>query len=247
VLPLQFMKLSFRNTFVEAEDVADSKSPAAACRARSVEELSPSRAARERREAPVVQRLNHVFSSLIEPNKEEKVGCTSLQSTAVSSEQAPREYCHKDVPRTCDLAVSPHFRRQFHHLLDPMTTLMLCNVPNRYTQHDLLEDLALLGLRETLDFLYLPIDKATRASVGYAFVNFISPNWAASGLQMMQGYRFSRYGKDKEANVRAANLQGLAANIAHYQRCAVSTRRPAKAERHRPMLLSDGKMLPWPY
>merc|ERR1712048_454185 len=60
----------------------------------------------------------------------------------------------------------------------PPTTMMIRNIPRRYSQEHLLMDLQELGFEGTFDFLYIPMDKTTTACVGYAFVNFIDPCWA---------------------------------------------------------------------
>ena len=55
---------------------------------------------------------------------------------------------------------------------DKRTTLMIKNIPNKYTQEMLLE--ALSGFVGSFDFVYLPIDFGNRCNVGYAFINFIN-------------------------------------------------------------------------
>ena len=47
-----------------------------------------------------------------------------------------------------------------------MTTVMLRNIPNRYTQQMLVDELDEVGFALCYDFLYLPMDKATKANVG---------------------------------------------------------------------------------
>ena len=58
--------------------------------------------------------------------------------------------------------------------LDQRTTLMIRNIPNKYTQDMLLEFLD-QEHKGRYDFIYLPIDFKNKCNVGYAFINFIDP------------------------------------------------------------------------
>ncbi|CAE8740656.1 unnamed protein product, partial [Polarella glacialis] len=51
------------------------------------------------------------------------------------------------------------------------TTVMLRNIPNKYTRQMLIDQLHSLGFLGDIDYLYLPIDFANRCNVGYCFVN----------------------------------------------------------------------------
>ena len=52
---------------------------------------------------------------------------------------------------------------------------MLRNIPNRYSQVSLLEEIDQEGFKGTYDFFYLPMDTQNRTNVGYAFINFMTP------------------------------------------------------------------------
>jgi len=154
-------------------------------------------------------------------------------SSSAPSDPGHREYMHKDVPR----------RLNFEYMSDGgpscgsrelPTTMMIRNIPNRYTQQDLLEELEELGFTSLIDFLYLPRDKAAKASIGYAFVNFVDGSSAQRCREVLLCHNFSRGGKSREAHVSAAHLQGLEANRAHYEQSAIGNSRIA---RHRPLFL----------
>lgn len=57
---------------------------------------------------------------------------------------------------------------------DKRTTLMIKNIPNKYTQKMLLATVD-EHFRGLYDFFYLPIDFKNKCNVGYAFINMINP------------------------------------------------------------------------
>jgi len=149
----------------------------------------------------------------------------------------PREYRHSHVPKNMNLA--EEFRNNTGKKKDPPTTLMIRNLPNRYTQRELISELEDLGFAGTFDFLYIPLDKGTMSNVGYAFVNFVEPSWAQKCISAFQGYRFKQHRKEmagKMAAISVAHIQGLEANLAHYEKAAVNT---AKLKQRRPLVMAN--------
>ena len=57
---------------------------------------------------------------------------------------------------------------------DARTTVMIKNIPNKYSQRNLLE-LIDVGYGGAYDFFYLPIDFKNKCNLGYAFINFRRP------------------------------------------------------------------------
>jgi hypothetical protein len=51
------------------------------------------------------------------------------------------------------------------------TTLMIRNIPNKYTQKVLMQTIDEASFYGRYDFFYLPIDFKNRCNVGYAFIN----------------------------------------------------------------------------
>jgi hypothetical protein len=97
-------------------------------------------------------------------------------------------------------------------LQDDRTTLMIRNIPNKYKRNWLVQEIG-----EGCDFVYLPMSrKKTHMNLGYAFVNFKSVELAQQCLQDFQGHEWQRTGK-KNATVCYAELQGLEANVEHFQ------------------------------
>lgn len=120
----------------------------------------------------------------------------------------------------------------------PPTTLMIRNIPGKYTQNDLMLDLKATGFGSAYDFLYLPIDKGTAANVGYAFVNFTEATMAAKCIKSFEGHRFSRHQRssNKLARISVAHLQGLEKNLQHYENAAVNA---SKEKRRRPVIIAN--------
>lgn len=61
--------------------------------------------------------------------------------------------------------------------IDPdegFVTVMLRNIPNKYTRQMLMEQFHRVGFKHDIDYVYLPIDFANRCNVGYCFINFRS-------------------------------------------------------------------------
>lgn len=63
-------------------------------------------------------------------------------------------------------------------LHDPRTTIMIRNIPNKYTIKELSEEID-QRFGNTYDFLYLPCDIKNQCNVGYGFINFLSTQYLA--------------------------------------------------------------------
>lgn len=164
------------------------------------------------------------------------------QSLSIAAEEKqgqcrtlPKEYRHGHVPRHVNLEEEYKASAQGQV---PITTVMIRNIPNRYTQKELIAELEDLGLAGTFDFLYIPLDKGTMSNVGYAFVNFIQDTCAEKCMTSFQNYRFRRHRKisGKIAAISVAHIQGLDANLAHYEKAAVNT---AKLKQRRPVVIAN--------
>lgn len=64
--------------------------------------------------------------------------------------------------------------------MDSRTTLMIRNIPNKYTQKILMQTIDAQGFYGKYDFFYLPIDFKNRCNVGYAFINMASTDVRSS-------------------------------------------------------------------
>eukprot|EP00747_Dinoflagellata_sp_TGD_P122996 gnl/TRDRNA2_/TRDRNA2_173726_c0_seq1.p1 gnl/TRDRNA2_/TRDRNA2_173726_c0~~gnl/TRDRNA2_/TRDRNA2_173726_c0_seq1.p1 ORF type:complete len:556 (-),score=118.39 gnl/TRDRNA2_/TRDRNA2_173726_c0_seq1:69-1568(-) len=96
------------------------------------------------------------------------------------------------------------------------TTVMLRNIPNRYTRN-MLVDVLNVNYQDQFDFVYLPIDFNSGCNVGYAFINFSAP--APRQLFMTEFHGkvakvvLPGFGSEKICQVTFARVQGRDANM----------------------------------
>ena len=124
------------------------------------------------------------------------------------------------------------------------TTVMLRNIPNKYTQRMLLDQLSALGYEGKYDFFYLPIDFRNRCNVGYAFINFTSGDAAVEFKDHLHGYRLTGFNSQKICEVSYARVQGLKANIQHYRNSPVNG---IAIPEYRPLLFAHGTEIQFPF
>ncbi|XP_023518344.1 protein MEI2-like 3 isoform X2 [Cucurbita pepo subsp. pepo] len=119
---------------------------------------------------------------------------------------------------------------------DTRTTLMIKNIPNKYTSKMLLAAID-ENHRGTYDFLYLPIDFKNKCNVGYAFINMLSPQHIVSFYEAFDGKRWEKFNSEKVASLAYARIQGKVALVSHFQNSSLMN----EDKRCRPILFhSDG-------
>jgi len=122
----------------------------------------------------------------------------------------------------------------------PVTTMMLRNIPNKYTQNTLLHEINDLGFVGTYDFFYLPMDVHNRSNVGYAFINFVAPPDAEHFRRLFSNHRFQRFHSRKIGSVCTAHVQGLDENLRHFENRAVTQ---ARNDQYRPLVLQGRRRI----
>eukprot|EP00397_Hematodinium_sp_SG-2012_P039252 GEMP01042830.1.p1 GENE.GEMP01042830.1~~GEMP01042830.1.p1 ORF type:complete len:366 (+),score=67.98 GEMP01042830.1:173-1270(+) len=125
----------------------------------------------------------------------------------------------------------------------PKTTMMLRNIPNKYTQKMLLKYLESNGFRGTFDFFYLPIDFRNRCNVGYAFINFTAVCHAERFLKVLHHVKLPAYNSNKVCEVTHAHVQGLEQNIEHYRNSPVNG---VPVAAYRPLIFKGGVEIGFP-
>ncbi|KAH8522396.1 hypothetical protein H0E87_003141 [Populus deltoides] len=108
---------------------------------------------------------------------------------------------------------------------DNRTTLMIKNIPNKYTSKMLLN----------------------KCNVGYAFINMIDPSQIIPFYQAFNGKKWEKFNSEKVALLAYARIQGKAALIAHFQNSSLMN----EDKRCRPILFNTdgpnaGDQVPFP-
>ncbi|KAJ9685930.1 hypothetical protein PVL29_015017 [Vitis rotundifolia] len=120
---------------------------------------------------------------------------------------------------------------------DTRTTLMIKNIPNKYTSKMLLAAID-ENHRGTYDFLYLPIDFKNKCNVGYAFINMVSPSHIIPFYEAFNGKKWEKFNSEKVASLAYARIQGKAALVTHFQNSSLMN----EDKRCRPILFhSEGQ------
>ena len=118
--------------------------------------------------------------------------------------------------------------------LDKRTSVMIKNIPNKYTQRMLLQTIN-KRFSGTFNFLYLPIDFRNKCNVGYAFINFVEPTVIIRFYEEMNGKKWERFHSAKLRELAYARIQGVQDLVRHFQRSSVMNQ-----EAHmRPLIVSS--------
>ncbi|KAM0033293.1 putative RNA recognition motif domain, mei2-like RNA recognition, RNA-binding domain superfamily [Helianthus debilis subsp. tardiflorus] len=99
---------------------------------------------------------------------------------------------------------------------DSRTTLMIKNIPNKYSSAMLL---AVINEHNqgTYDFIYLPLDFKNKCNMGYAFINMTDPLQIVPFYKTFNGKKWEKFHSGKVASLAYARIQGKAALISHFQ------------------------------
>jgi len=96
------------------------------------------------------------------------------------------------------------------------TTLMIRNIPVRYTQDMLLKEWP--NDDGSYNFLYLPICIKRKCNASYCFLNFVTPQAALAFATVWHHKRLMCYSSRKPLDISLADLQGLDANLSSCMR-----------------------------
>lgn len=127
----------------------------------------------------------------------------------------------------------------------PLTTVMFRNVPNNYSRLLLQQLLDSEGFKGKYDFVYLPMDFKSSASLGYAFVNLINEEEAERLKGAFEGFSRWAMPSQKVCNVDwSSPFQGLDSHIERFRNSPVM--HESVPDEHKPALFADGQRRPFP-
>jgi len=89
------------------------------------------------------------------------------------------------------------------------TTMMICNIPCRFGQADVVEAIHSVGFADKYDFVFLPSRTGKHnANIGYAFVDFKSASNAERFADAFENFQFPGTRSSKTCTVKHAHRQG---------------------------------------
>ncbi|KAJ4897468.1 Protein MEI2-like 1 [Raphanus sativus] len=177
------------------------------------------------------QQLSHLF-----PGRNPMV---SMPGSFDSPSERYRNLSHRRSESSSSHADKKLYELDVERILrgdDGRTTLMLKNIPNKYTSKMLLSAID-EHCKGTYDFLYLPIDFKNKCNVGYAFINLVEPEKIVPFYKAFNGKKWEKFNSEKVATLTYARIQGKVALIAHFQNSSLMN----EDKRCRPILFhTDG-------
>ena len=123
---------------------------------------------------------------------------------------------------------------------DNRTTLMIKNIPNKYTLSTFLDEIN-VHFKNTYDIFYLPIDYLNKCNLGFAFINFVEPFHIILFYELYRGKKWKKFNSDKICELLYAKIQGRNELISHFEKGKVLS---FDSENKRPLILPVPHPLP---
>jgi hypothetical protein len=159
-------------------------------------------------------------------DEEEKEGSTSLPSKFKFGEISTSERMRSKnrVNNSEDKKKYILDFKKIENGTDKRTTLMIKNIPNKYTQKMLISTFD-EKFKKTYDFIYLPIDFKVflnlkiknRCNVGYSFINFINIETIPDFYESFNEKKWEKFNSEKICEITYARIQGKQNLIEHFQ------------------------------
>ena len=121
----------------------------------------------------------------------------NLSSTNTSSNSTQGNKCEKNLLNLDDIVTGK----------DTRTTVMIRNIPIKYTDSILIKDLE--EFKGKYDCLYMPYDYEKKGNKGYAFINFVNPLHILYFHEKFNGKKWPLFESSKICELNSANFQGI--------------------------------------
>jgi len=103
---------------------------------------------------------------------------------------------------------------------DKRTSVMVKNIPNKYTQKMVLQEIDEY-FPNTYDFFYLPIDFQNKCNIGYGFINFSDAKTIPEFFGTFNNRKWNNYNSGKICEITYARLQGKDALVKRFERSSI--------------------------
>ncbi len=123
---------------------------------------------------------------------------------------------------------------------DRRTTIMIKNIPNKYTINTFLDEIN-IDFKNKYDVFYLPIDYGNKCNLGFAFINFVDSFHIINFYDMYRGKKWKRFNSEKTCELLYAKIQGKKDLISHFEKGKVLS---FESEDKRPLILPTPNPLP---
>ena len=160
----------------------------------------------------------------------------------ITEDNSKFNYKKKAINQKLDLDKNKNIINLFDVLFckDRRTTLMIKNIPNKYTISSFLEEIN-VNFKFTYDIFYLPIDYINKCNLGFAFINFVEPFHIILFYELYRGKKWKKFNSDKICELLYAKFQGKKELIAHFEKGKVLS---MESEEKRPLILPTPNPLP---
>ncbi|KAF4661900.1 hypothetical protein FOZ61_002885 [Perkinsus olseni] len=122
-----------------------------------------------------------------------------------------------------------------------VTTLMVRNIPSRYSPRNFRQLISTMGFGHSMDFFYMPMDSVNNKNLGYAFINLVNEEEVARFIDVFVGYKFDAHGSEKVCVICPARVQGFRQNVNHFQNAGTRFNIP---DAFKPMAIENGEAVP---
>jgi hypothetical protein len=124
------------------------------------------------------------------------------------------------------------------------TTVVVRNIPNRFSHENLASVLDAQGFSGAYDLIYVPLDFSTGVSFGYAFVNLTCVDEAERFVASFDGFKWGGGSKKVCSVARCEDGESPNERVERYRNLPVM--HPSMPDSFKPAMYSGGARMPFP-